>query len=85
MPVSEPIFSKLMLVGQYFVKNSEFHRNLTKKLVADSRHKWRDRRGLQERRSLLFRKERLASELDPVQPQWQNACLLLLNQKRKQM
>jgi len=71
MPVSEPIFSKPMLAGQYFVKNSEFHRNLTKKgLVADSRsqkkHKCRDRRGLQKRRPLLFRKERLARELDAV-------------------
>ena len=59
-----------------------------KGLVADfrsQRHKFRDRSGLQNRLYLLFRKERLASELYVVHPQWQNTCLLLLNHKRKQM
>jgi hypothetical protein len=45
----------------------------------------RDRRGLQNRRSLLFRKERLVSGLDAVQPPSQNTCLLLPNHKRKQL
>lgn len=59
-----------------------------KGLVADSRsqrYKCGDRRDLQKRRSLLFRKERLANELDAVESQWQNTCLLLLNHKPKQM